>query len=176
MKIEIIGNPGSGNTFGETVIQHADVVAPNATTVSPTYNYYGNAKNPQKKSAEQADEELKNVYKKEILDYVGKLSPYVSDGWVKTYDTMWLAILKLPSVEEEIFEVGNQHDTNFNRNLVASIIWVMVTQDVLKEKVKTALAEILEGNKKHSVRLAMNFPDDDMTKAIKEIIENEKRK
>lgn len=175
MKIEIIGNPGTGNTFGETVIQHADVVAPNATNVSPTYNYYGNAKNQQKKSPEQADEELKKVYKTEILEYVGKLKPYVNEPWVNTYDTMWLSILAIPSVEAEMLEPGNQHDTNFNRNLIASIIFVL-TEEVLKEKTKTTLAEILEGNKLHSVRLAMYYPEDEMLKAIRDIIEKEKKK
>lgn len=175
MKIEIIGNPGTGNTFGETVIQHADVVAPNATTVSPTYNYFGTDKRTQQKTKEEVDDDIKNVYKTQILDYVGKLKPYVNAPWEKNYDTMWLSILALPAVEAEMLEVGNQHDTHFNRNLIASIIYVM-TEQVLKEKTKTTLAEILEGYKLHSVRLAMNYPDDEMLKAIREIIEKEKAK
>lgn len=38
MKIDITGNPGTGNTFQEFNIQHVDNFNPNATTVINNYN------------------------------------------------------------------------------------------------------------------------------------------
>lgn len=177
MDININGNPGSGNTFIDIKIDHADTVAPNATTISNTYNITNNGpvKGSGSMSSTQADEELKKVYKKKILDYVGRLKQYVSPVWEKDYDTLWLSILKLPAVDAEVYNKGHQHHTDFNRNLVAGII-KMMNGNVLVETEASTLAVALENSQKHPVRGALGkWPSQEIQNAVKPLLTKEKK-
>ena len=123
MEINIKGNPGQGNTFQEIHINKVDNFNPNATTV--INNYYGDKQKP----APAAEKELQNAEreqrKSDILQYVAKLTQYVSKEWKNRYETLWKNILALPEVEAEVYEPGKQKGTTFNRNLIAHIIYIM---------------------------------------------------
>lgn len=113
MEINIKGNPGQGNTFQEIHINKVDNFNPNATTV--INNYYGDKQKP----APAAEKELQNAEreqrKSDILQYVAKLTQYVSKEWKNRYETLWMNILALPEVEAEVYEPGKQKGTTFNR-------------------------------------------------------------
>ena len=76
MEINIKGDPGQGNTFQDIHIDHVDNFNPNATTV--VNNYYGD----KQKSVPAAEKVLQDAErekrKADILQYVAKLSQYVS--------------------------------------------------------------------------------------------------
>ena len=62
-----------------------------------------------------------------IMDYVGRLKPMVRDSYIDCYDQLWTEILELKEVKMQVYDIGKQHDTKFNRNLVAQIICRMQT-------------------------------------------------
>ena len=142
MEINIKGDPGQGNTFQDIHINHVDNFNPNATTV--VNNYYGD----KQKSVPAAEKVLQDAErekrKADILQYVAKLSQYVSKDWKNRYETLWKNILALPEVEAEVYEPGKQKGTTFNRNLA------------------TRLTIALEGDKEHSVRNQLReYPQND---------------
>lgn len=67
-----------------------------------------------------------------------------------------------------IFNPGKQQDTNFNRNLVANIIHYLDGRGVYKDNYNAALfAQILEGDKDHSVRSALGkYPSEDIVSRL----------
>ena len=125
MKIEITGNPGTGNTFSEVHIGYVNNYNPNATTV--VQNYYDGKQpasgNPPREVAESnqhnaksqpLSEEQRSQLRKQIKDYVNQLSPnYVTADWRDRYDQLWDAIIDLPEVSAKIYDHGHQ-DWPFN--------------------------------------------------------------
>lgn len=173
MEINIKGNPGQGNTFQEIHINKVDNFNPNATTV--INNYYGDKQKP----APAAEKELQNAEreqrKSDILQYVAKLTQYVSKEWKNRYETLWMNILALPEVEAEVYEPGKQKGTTFNRNLIAHIIYIMCKEDVITEKNATRLATALEGSREHSVRnqLGQHPSNREITDKVQQLINPE---
>ena len=107
-----------------------------------------------------------------ILQYVAKLARYVSKDWKNRYDTLWKNILSLPEVEAEVYNPGRQKGTTFNRKLIANILYIMCTENVIKDKNATTLAEALEANKEHSVRSQLGqYPlDSDIRQKVTQLI------
>lgn len=170
MEINIKGDPGQGNTFQDIHINHVDNFNPNATTV--VNNYYGD----KQKSVPAAEKVLQDAErekrKADILQYVAKLSQYVSKDWKNRYETLWKNILALPEVEAEVYEPGKQKGTTFNRNLIANIICMMVRTEVFTTNNATHLTIALEGDKEHSVRNQLReYPqNDDIKEKINDLL------
>lgn len=152
MDIKIEGNPGTHNTFQEININHVENYAPAATTIIT--NHYADSKHSHKVSEASTVTTDHTQQDAEILTYVGKLKRFVAPMWRGRYESTWRSILTIPEVQSLIYFRGKQHDTTFNRNLVANIIYIMCqpAYGVFDEKCATTLAVALEGNKEHSVR------------------------
>lgn len=120
MDVKIDGNPGQGNHFTE-IKQDIHIgsvgVYNNATTINNTY-MDGKLVATQKESAATETEAVR----KEIMAYVGKTLHLVEEKWKPVYLDLWEEILNIKEVAAEVYDRGRQHDTTFNRNLVANII------------------------------------------------------
>ncbi len=170
MKIDITGNPGTGNTFQEYHIQHIDNFNPNATTVINNYNSEVKQTNKELDHRGVPEKDTEPI-KVEILKYVSKLKPCLADKWKSKYDKVWNNILNLPSVTEKVFEPGKQQGTNFNRNLVAHIIYYMGQEGVFTDYNASQFADKLEGNKEHSIRSALGkAPDEKIQSEVKRLL------
>lgn len=168
MKIEIDGNPGSGNTFTEVHIGQVQNYNPAATTV--VNNYYGegilsesevtgkplqssnNTPIAAKKTTPYID--TRPIHD-EILCYVSKVRPLLADGYKSSFQDLWVNILAIPEVDAEIYNPGKQQGTNFNRNLVANILHQLGEHGFFGLYNAAALARHLEGDSDHSVRTAL---------------------
>ena len=170
MKVEITGNPGTGNTFQEINISSVQNYNPNATTVI-NYNYGDKPKatSAPDKTMQQAEREQR---KAEIMEYVSRIKMYVADEWKNRYETIWRSVLDIPEVESLVFSPGKQKDTLFNRNLVANIIYVMCNAGFYAETNATTLPIALEDDKEHSVRrqLAKDPADERLVKHVKALL------
>ena len=165
MQLEIIGNPGTGNTFMEVHIENYN---PNLTTVVNNYN--GVSQKPTTAIQELPDAE-REQRKAAILQYVAKLAQYVSNEWKNRYVTLWKNILAIPEVEAEVFNPGRQKGTTFNRNLIANILYIMCNENVFTEKNATTLTVTLENNKDHSVRSQLGqYPPSDIREKVMQLI------
>lgn len=82
-------------------------------------------------------------------------------------------ILALPEVEAQVYNPGKQHNTNFNRNLIANIIYIMCNAEVFATQNAAQLAMSLEGDKEHSVRtqLGGNPTDREIRSAVDALLE-----
>lgn len=154
MDVNIKGNPGTGNTYTEINIGTVQNYNPNATTVN---NYFGDSRQANAKPQTHVTntDEMRERQHKDILDYVNNLVKYVAKDKLTTYETLWRSILALPEVAAEVYNPGKQHDTTFNRNLVANILCMMKNKGIIAEQNVTTLAFALEGDKDHSVRAAL---------------------
>lgn len=158
MKIDITGNPGTGNTFQEIHIDYVENYNPNAT-MAVTKHYHGAEEckkveygNSVSRKEESVDKEL---IRKDILAYVNRLRLYLNDKWKSHYTDIWNDIIDLEKISPKIYVVGKQQNTNFNRKLVANIISYLNKRGVFNEMNPTAATIALERNKEHSVRGAL---------------------
>ena len=117
MEIKIEGNPGTGNTFQEVKIGTVQNYNPNATTV--INNNYGSYPKSKENPLGEIDH---SAIRQEIINYVGKTLHLVEEKWKPVYLDLWEEILNIKEVAAEVYDRGRQHDTTFNRNLVANII------------------------------------------------------
>ena len=184
MDIKIEGNPGTGNTFQEVHIGTVQNYNPNATTV---INYNGTSdqgevakpkKTPTTNIKSMLEQDLIDTMpiRKEILNYVSCIRPFVKDGLKDKYMQMWDDILNLSVVEERIYNPGKQQNTNFNRKLVAEILHFLDSKKIYKAPFNAkAMAEALEHDWEHSVRreLAVD-PSDDIKDAITQLLNSKK--
>lgn len=163
-------------------------VNPAAKVVNNTFNI-GNSEEGKKAIAEALGSKPKTpfesfnepdphrdltVAKEAAMNYVDRvrrfdiLKPEVKQG----YEKMWEEILDLPEVEAKICHIGKQKDTDFNRDLVANILYYLrkrkIYRVVYKDNINgAALAEALEGDKDHSVKHALrDDPPKDVQKAL----------
>ena len=94
--------------------------------------------------------------RKEIIEYACKVRYHLADEWKSRYDKMWNDILDLDVVSRDIYKVGKQQGTNFNRNLVANILCYMDSLGVFGKRYNAAsMAMALEGSKESSIRAAL---------------------
>lgn len=168
MKVDITGNPGTGNTFQEIHIGTVQNFNPNATTV--INNNYGDKQKLSSAPDKTLQDAEKESLKANIMEYVCRLSDYVAKDWKNRYKALWTSILALPEVDAVVYNPGRQQGTTFNRNLVASIIYIMCRQNVLTTDNATSLAIALEGDKDHAVRHKLQEPDKEIADKIKELI------
>ena len=79
MDIKIEGNPGTGNTLQEILINNVETYEPNATTV--VNNHYGDRK-ASPAAADPATGNADRIQRRaELLQYAGNLRQYVAPGW-----------------------------------------------------------------------------------------------
>lgn len=149
MKIEIEGNPGSGNTF----IEHVENLNPAATTVITKHYHFGDGVS-RSKLQESSDEELEalaegtstiepesstpkasqrrkkakqlvdtEVVREEILTWVSKVRPLLDDAWKAKFPKIWEDILEMQEVKDKVYDWGHQKKTNFNQYLLGNILY-----------------------------------------------------
>jgi hypothetical protein len=109
-----------------------------------------------------------------ILEYVEKVDSLLVDDVESYWRKMWEDILTLREVESEVYNPGRQWGVNFNRDLVAKILYHLRTRKIYAVVYKdnyngAALAEALEGDRDHSVKHALR---DDPPKEIREAIDD----
>lgn len=150
MKVEIDGNPGTGNSYTDIHDNHIENLNPNVTTVI-TKHYHisgpisiaeesaleaaadraeatGQGQAPavtaqcRKKAKELIDTE---VVREEILSFVSKVRPMLDDAWKADFQRIWDDILNMKEVKEKIYAPGKQKHTNFNQYLVGNILYFM---------------------------------------------------
>lgn len=193
-KFIIEGNPGTGNTFIK--IGTAYNVNPNAKEVKNTF-IMGDGKEAAKAIAEatgqtplsgsashspfdrmREPEESIDItpIRTEILNYVSRVRPLLTDEAKSTFMKMWEDILALPSVESKVYKPGKQWGTNFHRDLVANILYYLRTRKIYKVVYKdnyngAAMCEALEGDRDHSVKHALREdPPMDVREAIDKLL------
>lgn len=115
MKVQIDGDPGTGNSYTENTynIDKVETLAPNATTVS------------RRKAKTLVDTD---VLREEILTWVSKVRPLLVDAWKAEYLNIWNDILNMQEVKEKVYDPGKQKCTNFNQYLVGNILYYMFDQ------------------------------------------------
>ena len=175
MKVEIEGNPGTGNTYQEIHIGRVENYNPNATTV--TNNYYGTRVKEEDDRGEESKKgsglmDIREIppIREQVLAYVSCLSGQVDDEWKSRYMKVWADILDLDVVSASIYNPGKQQGTNFNRNLVANIIHYLAQRGIYGDDKRYNAAQIavyLEGRSDHSVRMALGeFPPTPITSRL----------
>jgi len=108
----------------------------------------------------------------EILNYVSRVRPLLKEEAKSTFMKIWEDILNLPEVEKKVYKPGGQWGTNFNRDLVANILYHLRARKIYAVVYRdnyngAALAEVLEGDKEHSVKHALrDEPPLDVREAI----------
>ena len=186
--------PGTGNTFQEFNIGRIDNFNPNATTV--TNNYYGTRDSNKPAPTTVNDQEFQssksskvqgshnhepltlNPEPKEILNYVARLRDQVADKWKSRYMKLWEEILDLKVVAAKVYDPGKQQETNFNRNLVANIIYYLgcygqLDNGIFRVYNASRFAELLETDKDHSVRAELRrLPPPDICSRIDKLLED----
>ena len=152
MEINIKGSPGTGNSFTEVKIQNVESYNPNATSVTVNHNYYSDKKGSVG-TAEDKDVIDPAPIREEIINYVSRVRPLLKDEWKSGYIKMWNGILDLDAISGEVYKVGKQQGTNFNRALVANILHYLDSRQIYREPYSsTKMAVALEHDKDHSVR------------------------
>lgn len=108
----------------------------------------------------------------EILAYVSRVEPLLVDNAKSDYKKVWNDILDLREVEALVYKPGKQKGTNFNRDLVANILYFLRNWKIYRVVYKqdyngAALTEALEQDKEHSVKHALR---DDPPQPIRDAI------
>lgn len=154
-------------------------VNPAATKVENNF-YMGNAKEArtavQEALGRNSVVDTKPI-RKDILEYVSRVRPLLTEDAKSTFMRMWEDILNLPEVVEKAYDAGKQWGTNFNRDLVANILYYLRKRKIYALVYRdnnngAALAEALEQDKDHSVKHALrNDPPKDIQEAINNLLE-----
>ena len=112
----------------------------------------------------------------EILNYVSRVRPLLTEDAKSTFMKMWEDILSLPEVESKVYKAGKQWGTNFHHDLVANILYHLRSRKIYAVVYRdnyngAALAEMLEGDKEHSVKHALRSePPQDVRDAIDDML------
>ena len=134
--------------------------------------YYEAEKAAKQRSKEDTDVEQAT---RAAMEYVGRLKDMVTPAWEERYMDLFKRIFSLPQVRLNIGIVGKQQGTTFNRNLVANFVQIMLQEHEIfvPSANPSRMAEKLENNKDHSVKVALGTVPEDkqLKKAVKEIIE-----
>ena len=109
----------------------------------------------------------------EILKYVNRVRPLLSDYWKPRFILIWDNIIKMSEVEKEVYKVGRQRNTNFNRRLVASILHDLDRYGAYRGAFNASrMARCLEGDISHPVRAALSeYPPKDIKACIDRMME-----
>lgn len=151
-------------------IQSVGVINNDVEKVDITFNNGVRQENAAPKEAkkeasslrENMKEPMENVditpIRREILNYVSRVAPMLADEWKNRYIRMWEEILDLKVVAASVYNHGKQQDTNFNRNLVANIIYYLVKRGCFGDEKKynaSQFAVDLGHDKEESVRASL---------------------
>lgn len=138
--------------------------------------FYEAEKPAKQRSKEEADVEQAT---RAAMEYVGRLKDMVTPAWEERYMELFKRIFALPQVRVNIGIIGKQQGTTFNRNLVANFVQIMLQEhDIFEPSANPSrMAEKLENNKDHSVKVALGAVPEDkqLKKAVKDIIEESKK-
>ena len=192
-KFIIEGNPGSGNTFIK--IGTAYNVNPNAKEVKNTFiigdkkaadaaikeavgapHSAHDAESPFDRMREPEENIDITPIRTEILNYVSRVRPLLTDEAKNTFMKMWEDILTLPEVESKVYKPGKQWGTNFHRDLVANILYYLRHRKIYAVVYKdnyngAAMCEALEGDRDHAVKHALREdPPVDVRQAIDKLV------
>ncbi len=157
-------------------IDKAYNVNPAATVVNNTFNISSG-----REAADAVNEVLGGditPIRTEILTYVSRVRPLLTDEAKSIFMKMWEDILDLPEVETLVYKQGKQWGTNFNRDLVANILYHLRTRKIYKVVYKdnyngAAMCEALEGDRDHSVKHALrNDPAKDIREAVDKLLKD----
>lgn len=164
-------------------------VNPAATKVENTFNIYSDKAGAEAINEATKNSQLSNVnsqlyrgepepdtdctaIRNEILAYVSRVEPLLVDNAKSDYKKVWNDILDLREVEALVYKPGKQKGTNFNRDLVANILYYLRHRKIYRVVYKqdyngAALTEALEQDKEHSVKHALR---DDPPQPIRDAI------
>lgn len=110
-------------------------------------------------------------HRQEIRIYIDKVRCFVVDEWREQWPVIWNEIIINDDLKDKILLVGKQREATFNRSLVANIIHLLGDEmKMMKPYNATKIAEILEGNKNHSVRMELGIRPEE--KEIIQIVKN----
>ena len=102
------------------------------------------------------DAAVNEIIRQEIIQYARKVCVHLADEWKSDFDKLWIEILGKKVVTDAIYRVGKQQGTNFNRNLVAHILYYMDRYGAYGKRYNAAvIANYLEGSKDSSIRAAL---------------------
>ena len=106
--------------------------------------------------------------RKEIVAYACRVRSLLAEGWRNRFDKIWDDLLNKKVISDAIYRVGKQQGTNFNRNLVANILYYMSRHGAYGERYNAAaMAYRLENSKDSSIRAALKKdPPADIMKAL----------
>ena len=175
MNINIKGNPGTGNTYQEITIQHVENYNPAATTVN---NYYGTRAPGKKAASTTPSDEAIDVapIREEIINDVSRLRPFLVDEQKSGYMKLWREILDLDIIANDVYNPGKQQGTNFNRSLVANIIYYLAKKNFFGDENSynsSQFAVALEGSAERSVRAELRMlPAADIISRLDCVLEN----
>ena len=157
-------------------IDKAYNVNPAATVVNNTFNI---------SSGREAVDAVKEAMsgditplRTEILNYVSRVRPLLTDEAKSNFMKVWADILDLPEVANQVYKQGKQWGTNFNRDLVANILYHLRHYKVYKVVYKdnyngAAMCEALEGDREHSVKHALRYdPVKDIREAVDKLLKD----
>lgn len=105
----------------------------------------------------------KDALRAEILRFVGYLRPYLAIDY-KDYMDLWEKILAIPEVDALVYNQGKQKGTTFNRNLVASIIYMLghygpdKKQSIFTNYIAKKFTIALKYDPERSLRTALGNP------------------
>lgn len=106
--------------------------------------------------------------RKEIVAYACRVRSLLAEGWRNRFDKIWDDLLSKKVISDDIYRVGKQQGTNFNRNLVAHILYYMDRYGAYGDRYNAAaMALRLENSKDSSIRAALKKnPPADIMKAL----------
>ena len=152
----------SGMSVGQLILEN---------TGSITYNDH---RGVEKK--EETKGECPSASKDAIMEYVNRLKPLVKVEYQAHYEKIWMCILEINEVKQQIYKKGKQQETTFNRNLVAQIAHQLGDRVYVTEAKPVSMAEYLGPGKgkEHPVRKKLGeLPEKPIKKAIEEAIKDE---
>jgi len=192
MKVQIEGDPGTGNSYTDIHDNHIETLAPNATTVvNKHYHISGPIGAAEEVALEAAAERAEadgqepaatapvssrkkakelvdiEVVREEILTFVSKVRPLLDDAWKADYQNIWEDILNMQEIKEKIYDPGKQKNTNFNQYLVGNILYFMFEDCGAcsddKEYNASEVCMKLIGTTEHQLRKELSkFPPDEI--------------
>lgn len=173
-------NFGENTSFGDGTTFFDCAGANNVVVVNDFGGKKSSTKNhTNEETAKCTDEALRahqeQVLNEKILQYVGKAIDFVDDSWKKKYFLLWKAILKIPAVQNIIYNPGTQQNTPFNRKLVGNVFYLLKKNGVIKsETTDRNLAFALEGKRDASIRINMGQKPDsnEISDNVKKLISN----
>ena len=115
-----------------------------------------------------SDNPVNESARKEIVAYACRVRSLLAEGWRNRFDKIWDDLLSKKVISDTIYRVGKQQGTNFNRNLVAHILYYMDRYGAYGDRYNAAaMAFRLENSKDSSIRAALKKdPPADIMKAL----------